>query len=110
MVDHYIHTLTFKTGGTPSVYNESTGVYTQAIPGEDLTIECRANPSGAGKMVRKEDGAETSYAFDLGFPDETAVLPVANQLVILKGVDKETLWSGPLIRIQRGDLSIRGWL
>lgn len=109
MARRFPHTITFRTGGTPSIFNETTGAWSAEVLGTEVTIPCRARPSKPNTRIAVQDGTVTNATFDLAFPKGSTVIP-EQSIVLIKGVRGETLFNGPLLDYQQGDLSIIGWV
>lgn len=112
MARRFPHTITFRTGGTPSIFNETTGAWSAEVLGTEVTIPCRARASKSGGVTRRialQDGTVTESTFDLAFPKGSTVIP-EQSIVLVKGVRGETLFNGPLLDYQQGDLSVIGWV
>lgn len=110
MVDsRYPHTFQYNTPGTDGGYNEDTGTWDEPIPGDLVSLDCRAKPNSAGKQERFEDGTLQVYSFDLGFPKGTQKIQTGVIATIL-GIDGSELYKGPLLRFQEGVYSVRGWI
>lgn len=105
----YPHTLTYETAASGGEYNEDTGEWEPVVPGEPVTVECRASPRSEGRAIVGDGGILQDYSYDLGFPKWISPIP-ENTLVTINGINGEVLYKGELIQFQEGVYSVRAWV
>jgi len=107
MVEQYPHIVRVHIPANGG-YNPDTGEYEPTGPEQTIEVSARVIPAGSGKRVRKVDGTEVTYNYDIAFPIGTD-LP---ESVALKKIECNEVFPGQLdlIRFHKGQLHSRGWI
>jgi hypothetical protein len=90
------HTCTYKKQSTPPVWNSVNGGWTEGTEGDEVTVECRAKPSGTGATVKRQDGVLVDYDYDLSFPMTAEAIPIGT-LVTIKDEDAAVIIKANLL-------------
>lgn len=108
MLKRFPHTITYQTEGTASGWDEDNGVPIPAIPGEDITLPCRAEPNiRQNYVIREDDGQRVEFSWLIHMEVSTDRIPYGKKVTV--NGDGQVL-EGTVIRSHRNQLHNQSWI
>lgn len=109
MLKRFPHTLTYTSKGIDSGWDQETGLPIPSIPGEEISIKCRAEDNVRSNYIINEvDGSRVEFSFVIHFDKSSNSIPTGIQVQVMN--DQEIKASGIVKRFHKGQLHNRIWI
>lgn len=111
MLKRFPHTITYTTAGTPGGWDYDQGLPIPEVPGETVTVDCRAEPNiRQNYTVKEDDGQRIVFAWTVHLDKSSAKVPFGQSVSITDKESGDQVASGTVVRSHKNQLHNQIWI